>query len=219
MGKRLIAKLLALELNLSPQRIGQMRQDGILIRGQDNKYDLDEARAAHIGIQSLHPVAALLTEYSNGRSVSPTKLATFATNSTPAAEVDEFGLPLSVEEIALRIPPDANGSTAAREMLAANMRMQALKERKLETDIARQDARLQREAGLLVPREDVWTQGVAAGKVIASILAGMAAEVASAFADPASRVQVQRAVQIKVEQIQLALHSALSQAAPDATTS
>ena len=218
MGKRLIAKHLALELNLSSQRIGQLRLNGTLIRGHDNKYDLDEARAAHIGIQSLHPVAALLTEYSNGRSVSPTKLATLATNTTPVAEVDEFGLPLSVEEVALRIPPDTDGPATAREMLAANMRMQALKERKLETDIARQDARLQREAGLLVPREEVWSQGVAAGKVIASILAGMAAEVASAFADPASRVQVQRAIQIKVEQIQLALHSALSQAAPDVSS-
>lgn len=204
MSNRLTAKEIADSWGVSPQRVSELVKQGRLHRGDDGLFDAAAVKAYREWQIANHGRKVLLSTSSNGKVITGNKADAMA-GAGDFFDGDFFDEPAAPEP----------AKTGAAALIDANARMLALKERKAQLDIDRAEARHQRDMGLLVSKEAVRQEGLAAGKIMATILNTLPAEIAGVFADVDRKAAVHRAVQAKVDQIQHALQQALTKVAPD----
>ncbi len=197
---RLPGKEIAKLFNVDPTRISQLLRKGVLKKGADGLIDVAEAMAFRHAQVNAESARVLTQSYSNGKSESPPKITPFSTLSADELEI----LGLDLPQIDSAKPTYGDGG-----------RLIELRARKLESEIGRSEIKAQRESGELVLRSRVHTSGFKAGKLIASILSNLPAEVAAIFAEPERKAEVRAHMQTRIDQVMHALHSALKEQGAD----
>ncbi|MGZ6199173.1 MAG: hypothetical protein ACXWNL_16175 [Vulcanimicrobiaceae bacterium] len=207
--RKLPAKGIAILFGVSEQRISQLKRKGQLTPDSANMYDVNQAKVLRGFQMSEHGVRVIGQQYGNGTGqVTQAKI-------TPLNEV-----PMSAEDCeALGIEVDiATVAPSPNSAIAAQTRISELREQKLQAELDRAKTRAAREAGELVERARVQSSFIAAGALVANILQNLPAEIASIFADPATKAEVRLKVQTRIDQTHHALYSALKDFGTDDPT-
>jgi phage terminase Nu1 subunit (DNA packaging protein) len=194
--KRLNARAVALLFGITEQRVSQLVRKGKLRKGADGLIAVEDAMTLRASQVNTELARTLGQTYSNGQGrVSPAKI-------TPVSP----GYALSDEDrAALGEEPEPQ----TPNYLTANNELTQLRAEKLRADVERSQLKARREAGEVVSRHEVRRAGFEAGKLIASIIQNLPAEIASIFADPTKKAEVRSHVQTRVDQVQHALFTAL----------
>jgi len=216
MAKRLNGAELAREWGVSRNRVFEMRRDGRLTRGEDGKYDLDEANRVRALALEKHGHKMLLVQNANRYGTTPAKAAALAQNLTDE-EADFLGLdppspPPSAAPVVGQTKDLANAALAQTALIGQ------LRAQKMQIELNRAQQKADIEAGLYVLKTDVRRSGNDAGKIIAALLATLPTEIAALFDDPKMKDEVYARVSDRCDQMQHAMHRALSAATPDENT-
>lgn len=199
--RRLPAKGIAILFGVSEQRVSQMKRKGQLTPDSANMYDVQQAMQCRGFQMSEHGVRVIGQQYGNGTPhVAPAKIN--PVNDVPELSVEDRET-LGIEVDIAAVAPSPNSA------IAAQTRISELREQKLQAELDRARTRAQREAGELVERAKVQSSFIAAGALVANILQNLPAEIASIFADPATKAEVRLKVQTRIDQTHHALYSAL----------
>ena len=198
--RKLPAKGIAILFGVSEQRISQLKRKGQLTPDSANMYDVAQARQLRGFQMSEHGVRVIGQQYGNGTGrVAQAKITPLNEVPMSAGDREALGIEVDIATVA----PSPNSA------IAAQTRISELREAKLKAELDRAQTRAQREAGELVERAKVQSSFIAAGALVANILQNLPAEIASIFADPATKAEVRLKVQTRVDQTHHALYSAL----------
>jgi hypothetical protein len=187
--ERVTSKELATIWKVSTARISQFVSQGKLKRGDDGKFNLQEALAFRSQAISDQHVNVFFQSYGNKHGSYPQKILE---HINPEDVSDEEALDLTPK--AVERPQDV--MKAALERRGS---LDLIKQREGEMKLAAMQRRADREAGVYIERNDVFRRCQEAGAEITGMLRTLEYDIPAVFADPATRKDVRRAIQQTVD--------------------